>query len=73
MVWAFIIVFVLWLLLMALLPPLVVSIAQVKSTHKFLSFWGIVVTVCVLLGIVIIICISYIEFVYIYPILLMYK
>lgn len=67
LIWFFILEFVLGLLLMAMGTYVGVAMAEAKINHKFLGFWGIV---CILLSIVIIILMFYIQFAYIYPMLL---
>lgn len=67
MVWFFILEFILGLLVMAMGTYVGVAISEAKINHKFLGFWGIV---CILLSIAIIILMAYIEFAYIYPVLL---
>ena len=67
LIWFFIIEIVLGLLFAAMGTYVSIAIAEAKINHKFLGFWGIV---CILLSIVIIILMFYIQFAYIYPMLL---
>lgn len=67
LIWFFIIEIVLGLLFAAMGAYVGVALAEAKINHKFLGFWGIV---CILLSIVIIILMFYIQFAYIYPMLL---
>lgn len=67
LIWFFILEFILGLLVMAMGTYVGVALAEAKINHKFLGFWGIV---CILLSIAFIILMAYIEFAYIYPILL---
>lgn len=67
LIWFFILEFILGLLVMGMGTYVGVAIAEAKISHKFLGFWGIV---CILLSIAIIILMAYIEFIYIYPVLL---
>lgn len=67
LIWFFIIEIVLGLLFAAMGTYVGIAIAEAKINHKFLGFWGIV---CILLSIFIIILMFYIEFAYIYPMLL---
>lgn len=67
LIWLFIVEIVLGLLFAAMGTYVGVALAEAKINHKFLDFWGVV---CILLSIVIIILMVYIEFAYIYPMLL---
>ena len=67
LIWFFIIEIVLGLLFAAMGTYVGIAIAEAKINHKFVGFWGIV---CILLSICIIILMFYIEFAYIYPMLL---
>lgn len=70
LIWFFIIEIVLGLLFAVMGAYVGVALAEAKINHKFLDFWGIV---CILLSIVIIILMFYIQFAYIYPMLLKIK